>query len=473
MIRQLLALFLGCSAALLAETNPKIAQVENGLRDSVAIQGQPQARTNILQKMKEDQIQAVSIAIVQNGKLEWAKAYGPAEVGTQFQAGSVSKPVTAYGALLLVHQGKLNLDEDVNVYLKRWKIPPYSWPEKVTLRRLLSHSAGTSVSGFPGYSAKSPIPTLLQVLEGQSPANTDPIKVTSQPGKEFRYSGGGTTIVQLLIEEVTGQPFALWMQENVLKPLGMHDSSFDQPATHAASGHHRGGDRVEGNWHLYPEKAAAGLWTTPSDLARFLIRMQQEDNPIVHNMLSRQKIDEETTDVGLGLFLEHTGRDLVFEHDGQNEGFISRLYGFAHRGQGVVIMINNDSGQYLMSEITNSVADAYQWPGFQPVERKEVSLDPSLLDRFVGHYIHDDLELEISRKKDRLFLTIKDGPGPIGLHAASAKELFILEDNLTLELTPEKTLILIDGKKHRTELTIKAATFSVLIYSKPLPQAPS
>lgn len=452
-MRLLLGLVLSCAATLFAEA-PKSEQVENGLRDSVAIQGIPQARKNILQKMKQDQIQAVSIAVVQDGKLDWAKAYGPVDVHTQFQAASLSKPVAAFGALLLVQQGKIDLDEDVNFYLKRWKIPSYSWPEKVTLRRLLSHSAGTSVSGFPGYSAKAPLPTLLQVLEGQTPANTTPVKVTSQPGKEFRYSGGGITIVQLLVEEVTGQPFALWMQENVLKPLGMHDSTFDQPNAHAASGHHRGEKVVEGGWHLYPEKAAAGLWTTPSDLARFLIHIQQECNPIVHTMLARQKIGDEMSDVGLGLFLEGTGRDLIFQHDGQNDGFISRLYGFAHRGQGVVVMVNNDSGQVLMKEVTNSVADAYQWPGFQPVEKREILLDPSQQDRFVGIYRHEDLELKISKNDNRLLLTFKDGPGPMTLHAESAQALFILEDDVILELSPEKkdSLILIDHKKHRTEL---------------------
>jgi CubicO group peptidase (beta-lactamase class C family) len=242
------------------------------------------------------------------------------------------------------------------------------------------------VPGFFGYSAQTPIPSVEDVLEGKKPlVNTDPVEVTAQPGTEMKYSGGGITIVQLLIEEITGERFDLWMQNNVLKPLGMSESTFSQPlppssALHAAYAHHLNGVKVEGNWHIYPEMGAAGLWTTPTDLARFILYIQsglknKETNPLdsyyVKAMVTRQKIGDKESDLGLGLFLINQGRDLIFAHDGQNEGFIARLLGFAFRGQGVVIMMNNDADWNLMEEITNSVADAYQWPDFRP-SKKEV-----------------------------------------------------------------------------------------------------
>ena len=223
--------------------------------------------------------------------MEWAWGYGhltndqtsaAIDEHTLFQAGSISKPIAAFGALILVQQGKISLDADVNLYLKRWKVPEneLTKTEKVTLRRLLSHTAGTSVHGFPGYSVQAAIPNIVDILEGKKPlVNTDPVRVIVKPGTVMQHPGGGTTIVQLLIEDVTGEHFDVWMQNNVLKPLGMSESTFAQPllpsyALHAAYGHHHG-KVVEGKWHLYPEMAAAGLWTTPKDLAQFIISFKR------------------------------------------------------------------------------------------------------------------------------------------------------------------------------------------------------
>jgi CubicO group peptidase (beta-lactamase class C family) len=396
----ILGVFIGVILIVVYTSKPKENfakrnSVEQGLRPKELIAGDPKSRMTILERMHYYKVPGVSIAVVNDGKIEWAHGYGqitpnssPVDEHTLFQAASISKPITAFGALILVQQGKISLDDDVNLYLKRWKVPEneFTKTEKVTLRRLLSHTAGTNVPGFFGYSAQTPIPSVEDVLEGKKPlVNTDPVEVTAQPGTEMKYSGGGITIVQLLIEEITGERFDLWMQNNVLKPLGMSESTFSQPlppssALHAAYAHHLNGVKVEGNWHIYPEMGAAGLWTTPTDLARFILYIQsglknKETNPLdsyyVKAMVTRQKIGDKESDLGLGLFLINQGRDLIFAHDGQNEGFIARLLGFAFRGQGVVIMMNNDADWNLMEEITNSVADAYQWPDFRP-SKKEV-----------------------------------------------------------------------------------------------------
>src|SRR5262245_10533451 len=234
-------------------------------------------------------IAGLSLAIFNNGQIIKAAAYGSADKGaktapttnTLFQAGSISKPVSALGALHLVQKKKLALDENVNARLVMWKVPEneLTTDEKVTLRRLLTHSAGLTVHGFPGYAVTAKLPTLIEVLNGNGPANTKPIRVDIVPGSKTRYSGGGFTVMQQLIIDVTGEALPRFMQDSVLKPLGMAASTFEQPPPDAcraltAQGYYADGTPVEGRWHVYPEMAAAGLWTTPSDLARFAIGLQ-------------------------------------------------------------------------------------------------------------------------------------------------------------------------------------------------------
>ena len=256
----------------------------------------------ILSEMRRRHVPGLSIAIIENGKIVNAKGYGNTENGGQtpvtaatlFQAGSISKPVSAMGALRLVEQGKLDLDADVNDKLVTWKVPENEFTRKksVTLRGLLSHTAGLTVHGFPGYATDQPRPTIVQILDGTKPANTNAVRVDILPGSQWRYSGGGYTIMQQLVIDVTGEPFPLFMEEAVLRPLAMNESTFEQPladikARLTATGHLTDRSRVLGKWHIYPEMAAAGLWTTPSDLARFAIGIQEALAGISAKTLSR------------------------------------------------------------------------------------------------------------------------------------------------------------------------------------------
>lgn len=382
-----LLLFFISTSLFAATPSQKQINVENALK---AVIEDPSSKKNILERMKFYNVSATSIAVVNDNRIEWAEGYGHVESDpnsqqitphTLFQAGSVSKPITALGALLLVQQGKISLDTDVNQYLKRWKIPDnqYTNLQKITLRQLLSHTAGTSIDGFPGYAINSQIPNIVDILQGKKPiVNTAPVIVERQPGSSLKYSGGGTLIVQLLIEDITNEPFDLWMQKNILIPLGMCESSFEQPlpsykALRAASGYNKG-KLIENKWKVYPELSAAGLWSTPRDLAKVMIFLQSALNEqttsilnssIIKDMLTRQKIDGKETMSGLGLFLENNGKDLAFMHDGQNEGFITRFFGYGYVGKGVVIMINNDDAWPLMKEITYSVAENYSWPNVE------------------------------------------------------------------------------------------------------------
>lgn len=454
---------------------PSPTLVENNLRHPILISGDSNNRMTLTERMAHYNVPGVSMAVIDKGKVTWAKGYGnitfdaksdAVNIHTLFQAGSVSKSLTAFGALMLVRQGKISLDEDVNSYLKSWKIPEneFTQSEKVTLRRLLSHSAGTSVSGFPGYSINSTIPSLVEILNGTKPlVNTDPIQVILAPGTQFQYSGGGTTIVQLLIEDITGERFSDWMQKNVLYPLGMFESTFNQPlstiqSSCAAYGHLADGKKVEGNWHIYPEMAAAGLWSTPSDLVKFVLYIQSGlrsnatdllNTKLIREMVAKQiRIDDKNAS-GLGLFLENDGTDLVFQHNGQDKGFITSLYAFAERDQGVVIMINNDAAWGLMQEITNSIADVYGWPNFMPIERKRVVVDSQLSNVFSGQYYHEDKEVDVIRQNNKLFLDLKNGfDHLIELHPESDYAYFMQECDIRIKFLPSGNmheLIIIDS----------------------------
>lgn len=334
-------------------------------------------------------IPGLSLAVVRDGKIVLARGYGLLEVGskeavtpeTLFQAGSVSKPVSAFGALQLVQQGRLSLDEDVNRQLKSWTVPENDFTKRqpVTLREILSHTAGLTVHGFAGYEAGAPVPTLVQVLNGEKPANSAPVRVDLLPGSQWRYSGGGYTVMQLLLIDVTGQPFPRFMRETVLRPLGMVESSFEQPlppamARRTASGTYPGGKPVKGRWHVYPEMAAAGLWTTPSDLLRFAVGVQDATagrrDALLSQALAREMLTRQKEDFGLGLELQGSGPGLRFMHGGRDEGFDSLLLAYANKGLGAAVMINDNENSGAIARVMDRVASEYGWPDYQALGKK-------------------------------------------------------------------------------------------------------
>jgi CubicO group peptidase (beta-lactamase class C family) len=335
----------------------------------------------VASEMEKHGITGVSLAIIENGEIIEAKGYGFTDkskttavtTNTLFQAGSVSKPVAALAALRLVEAGKLTLDDNVNQFLKQWRVPEneFTKDQKVTLRRILSHSGGLTVHGFPGYSVNTPRPSLRQVLDGSGPANTPAIRVDVVPGTIFRYSGGGYTVLQQLMIDVTGETFAELMRESVLTPLGMNASTYEQPLPPdrvgaAATGYYSDGKEVKGRWHIYPEMAAAGLWTTASDLARFAITVQQglagKSNPAISQSMTRQMLSVQKGHWGLGLLLTGRGKLLRFSHQGRDEGFDTFMLADAESGQGVVIMINANDDSWAMGRIADAVRQEYHRP---------------------------------------------------------------------------------------------------------------
>ncbi|HEX5004417.1 MAG TPA: serine hydrolase domain-containing protein [Gemmatimonadales bacterium] len=330
-------------------------------------------------------VPGLSLAIVDHGRVVYARGYGvtapggtePVTTDTRFLAGSISKSVAATGALALVEAGTISLDGNVNQWLTSWKVPEnaFTAAEPVTPRRILSHTAGLTVHGFGGYQVGTPVPTTLQILDGVPPANSPPIRVDTTPGAIWRYSGGGYTVMQLLMEDVTGAPFSDWMAAHVLSPLGMTRSSFRQPPPDdflalTSAGQYAPGRPVPGRWHLYPEMAAAGLWTTASDLARFIIGVQESytgtATPVLSQAMTRTMLTEVRGDYGLGVGLDSSSGALLFSHGGRDDGFDAYMGGYATTGQGIVLMINANDNSGMLRRILEQVARAYDWPGSAP-----------------------------------------------------------------------------------------------------------
>jgi CubicO group peptidase (beta-lactamase class C family) len=394
--------------------------VEDSLLPQVIVLGEPNATVMLADRMAELNVPAVSVAVIENGRIAWTKAWGmadvesarPATTATLFQAASISKPVAATAALTLVEEDRLALDEDVNTYLTRWQVPANAFTavEPVTLRRIMTHTAGLTVHGFPGYALSAEIPDAVAVLDGLG--NTEPIRVDTTPGALWRYSGGGYTVMQVLLSDVTGQPFADLMASRVLQPMEMTSSTYEQPLPEsrwqeAATGYRPDGTPVEESWHVYPEQAAAGLWTTPTDLARWslaiLTAYDGEERGVLSPAMAKEMLTPDTNGHGLGPAI---GDDTTwFGHGGSNEGFRCQLVVFFD-GRGAAIMTNGDRGSELARQVMGTLAVAYDWPDLRPTERTVGTVDAAILAALVGTYrVEDaDVDVTVTLEDGRLFL---------------------------------------------------------------------
>jgi CubicO group peptidase (beta-lactamase class C family) len=345
----------------------------------------------LAQLMEKIRVPGVSVAVVKDFQIHWAKGYGTADVtagapvttDTLFQAASISKAVAAMGVLRLVQEGELSLDVDVNSLLKSWKLPPdeHTRDFPVTLRALLSHTSGLGDGfGFPGYRPGDPVPSVVQILNGEKPSNTGKVLMERPPFTAAKYSGGGVTIVQLALTDTTGRRFPELLKSLVLDPIGMSNSGYDQPLSPerdrlAARAHSGRGTAMDAKWHVYPELEAAGLWTTPSDLARLAIELQKallgKSSRVLNETTARQMV----TPVGVGDFavgfsIRKIGEGWYFAHGGSNWGFQCELIAHRLKGYGVAIMTNADSGGVVVNEIRSRVSAAYNWDSLdKPVPR--------------------------------------------------------------------------------------------------------
>lgn len=381
----------------------RISRIENGLQSNLQIQYGDSLTIqyyNIEDRMKELSIPGLSIAVMNNGVIEWAKGYGMADslenrkvtTKTLFQAGSISKPIAATRALQLVEKGKINLDSNVNDYLTSWKLPDneFTEKEKVTTRRMLNHSAGLTTWGFPGYAKGDTIPSIAEVLDGKG--NTDSVRVYKEPGQSWQYSGGGYTIMQLMITDIEQKQFPEIMQEHVLDPFGMTSSTYANPLPKkyhdlAATGYYNDGTAVKGKWHTYPEMAAAGLWTTPSQLVLWTKEIQQILQTQKDGLLKVETVNEmlmpaHGEDQGLGPYvLKH-----IFGHGGADEGFRADLMAWKETPISVAIMSNSDNGSSIFREIFLGISQEYNLQGIEPRTRVFKEQSKKELERFTGKY---------------------------------------------------------------------------------------
>jgi CubicO group peptidase (beta-lactamase class C family) len=409
------------AASSAVTTDQHIQHIQHALVPPVFIKGEPPDTTTLSDRMASLHVPGVSIAVIHNGKLEWARGFGVATIGgpavtpsTLFQAASISKPVTALGVLRLVEERKLDLDADVNHYLKTWKIPTTTFTDQhpVTLRELLQHTAGMTVHGFGGYASDAPIPNLRQILDGLPPANSPAIRVDVVPGTVWRYSGGGYVVVQQLLDDVTGESFPKLMQDAVLRPIGMTRSAYSQPLPPSrfagvAMPYGPSGAPIKGGPHIYPEMAPAGLWTTPSDLARFAIELQRslqgKSNRVISKSMTQQMLTSGLNGWGLGLHIGKGRQQALFEHGGANEGYRCDLMAY-DTGDGAVIMTNGDNGGELTQELRRTIAHEYGWPDFQPIVHTVIKVDPNRMELLAGSYqLGPNSFLTISRDGNRLF----------------------------------------------------------------------
>ena len=388
----------------------RIQQIESGLLPEVVVAGRPKPAMSIRERMDFYGVPGVSIAVINNHTIKWAKAYGLSNVNradnvtpqTLFQAASISKPITAMAALWLVQKGKLALDDDINQSLQTWKLPEneHTQDHKVTLRRLLTHSAGINNHGFRGYATDDKIPSLIQILKGDPPTNSIPIRVESIPGQESHYSGGGYLIVQKLLEDIAHKRFPEFMKQAIFQRLDMQHSTFEQPPESQftgslASGHLSRGNSVTSVSHIYPEMAAAGLWSTPSDLALFVVDIQNaingEQGTILTKEMAERMVTSQADDWSFGFNVANGNGANWFSHIGQNVGFSCYLFAYTKTGQGAVVMLNSDNGEALAFEIFRSISHAYEWPDWRPEEITVADVDPAVFENYVGRYSIADI----------------------------------------------------------------------------------
>jgi CubicO group peptidase (beta-lactamase class C family) len=430
----------------------RMSRVLADLRPESAVPARISRAQTLAQRMEYYATPGASIGVVDDGALAWASGFGvrmmetadAVTAKTPFQAGSISKPVFALAVMRLVEQGTLDLDADVNGYLSSWQVPANGgWQPRITLRQLLSHTAGTTVHGFRGYPACGPWPSPLEVLQGVPPANTPEVIVDLMPGLTFRYSGGGTTIAQQVVVDLFNRPFPDLMRELILDPLGMADSTFEQPlaapmAARAAVAHPLNGQPLSGGAHVYPEMAAAGLWTTAADLSRLAIELMRAlrgersalplNTASVQSMLQPQLPDQTIGEhfVGIGWYCSGEDDDFCFGHQGVDEGFLAEMRVLPARGKAAAVIINAH-GWLLPVEIFKAIGREYDWPA-TPLRAASIAMPQGIV--YGGVYRSENgIVATVTQLAEGLALEI-GGQMPVPLTPSSEVEFHAVVLNL-------------------------------------------
>jgi CubicO group peptidase (beta-lactamase class C family) len=448
---------------MLPSVEQRIERVITNLLPETALDGKFKSPKTLDEQLARYHTPGISIAVIHDLEIDWAQGFGVCEARTTrgvtpdtlFQAGSISKPVFALAVMRLVQEGHLDLDEDVNTYLTSWRVPANGeWQPRVTLRHLLSHTAGMTGQGYYGYDVSAALPTTIQVLNGELPANSEKVEVNIIPGLHYRYSGGGMVVAQQVLVDVLAKPFPEIMRELMFKPLGMTHSTYEQPLTPsweaiAAVAHPINGTPLEGKYFIYPELAAAGLWTTPTDLAKLgleLMRVLHDRHSAIWNketiteMLRPQTEQSQGSNgllIGLGFAGRGMGEGAYFIHGGTNIGFVAEMRFYRSTGQGAIVMVNSNEGHLLREEVMKSIGQEYGWADVFPPEKLIATL--SLDNSYSGVYLTKaGLKFEIATEDGNLFLHCEQHP-PLQIFPTSELEFFATAANTTISFEKDDT----------------------------------
>ncbi len=366
-----LLVVLGVGMLLIASS--KKGELENIEKNLSNIYEQTLNKIKLQDKMKTHKVPGVSIAFIKNGRLDWARGYGVLQVGkddninteTMFSVGSVSKVGAAVLLLKMAEQKLVNIDEDVNQYLKSWKVKrnQYTIKKPVTLRATMSHTAGLTVHGFADFMPNENLPTTVQILKGERPAKNNEVYVNIPVGSRFRYAGGGTTVQQLLIEDISNKKFHEAASKLLFKPLKMNRSSYENPLPgsfgNIAKAHNRNGRTVAlpRGYQAMPESAASGLWTTPTDFSKLMIMLMNSYDGTDNDYLSRKVVEDMMTPVapskyGLGPRISSKGNAILFSHGGSNDSYRAHFVGNLKNKNGLIIFTNGTNGRAIIREVS-------------------------------------------------------------------------------------------------------------------------
>ncbi len=431
--RVLLSLAFGVLVASPASAQVRTASDFMALVEGAQVEPGPNGlgQLTINELLERFSVPGISVAVIHDFEVQWERGYGVADMETGsavdtetlFQAASISKPVAAMAVLRAVQDGLFSLDDDINDILTSWTLDggEFTRERRVTPRSLTSHTSGLGDGfGFPGYDPSQPLPTLVQIFEGHELSNVRRLFMERPPMSLMEYSGGGVTLMQQALIDAHGRPFPEIMREDVLSPVGMAASTFEQPLPperdrNAARGHGPGGEPRGPKWHVYPEMAAAGLWTTAGDLARFALEVQLSARGMSNRVLSRTTVQEMISPVGVGNFgvgfqIERRGEGWYFTHTGGNWGFQCALVAHKFHGYGLAIMTNGGQSGPVMAEIIRRIQELYEWDavaepaprGYDPpVARTAIEVPLEVLSDYVGVYA---LNPEVS-----VTITLEDG----------------------------------------------------------------
>ena len=436
-------------------TVEKQADLENGIRGQVKFMGEPERLSSVNEKMSEYSIPALSLAVINNGQIEWTAIYKNEDFpevknldcASIFQAASLSKPVTFMAALRMHAAGEIDLDKNIQQYLNDFELPDgkQTAEHPVTFRNLFSHTSGITPGGYQGYAKDVTMPADLDVVRGATGVNSPPVEVITTPGERLAYSGGGYTLAELALQDIFNEQFSDIMETWILQPAGMTNSEFTQPlpdsaAVHVAKGYTYSGQVLEGGWRNHPEQAAAGLWSNATDMAKFLIEIYkayQGQSSIFSQSTIETIIGQERDGHVYGFILNRSGDDISITHYGGNSGYRTGMTISLTTGKGLVYLTNSDNGGALGNELLLSASQIYNWQHFKQTEVERKQIDPEILMELSGEYKWNnqiDLTITFDENSEQISLIFPNGD-EYELTPVSGEELDFIHPNTGVQIS--------------------------------------